>query len=357
MDALVLEDSKKVIDTLGNLNSRFEGRSVLLTGAAGFLGMQFAHYFAGLNNSGNFNKPVRLLGIDNFIRGKPVWLKEYGDRSNIELIEADISKSFRPYGSFDFIIHAASIASPSYYREHPIETMDANVLGLRKLLDFVVKNPTESMLFFSSSEIYGDPIPGQIPTPETYLGNVSCIGPRACYDESKRFGETLCDVFHRVYDVPVKIVRPFNNYGPGLKISDKRVLPDFFRDVLAGRDIVLHSDGSPTRTFCYISDAITGYLLALLSDAEGEVFNIGADKPEISMSDLARMVIQISGKSLKIIHKPSSDPEYLKDNPQRRCPNINKARKILGYEPSIEINEGLTNLYRWYKRNSAVFEG
>src|SRR5262249_18927578 len=186
------------------------------------------------------------------------------------------------------------------YRRHPIETMDANVIGLRNLLDHAIRHPVESFLFFSSSEIYGDPDPAAIPTPEDYRGNVSCTGPRACYDESKRYGETLCINFHKVHQAPVKIVRPFNNYGPGLKISDRRVLPDFFRNVLQDQNIVLLSDGRATRTFCYSSDALTGYLLALLAAHQGEPFNIGTATPEISMADLARLVIEASGKPLHV---------------------------------------------------------
>ena len=246
----------------------------------------------------------------------------------------------------DFIIHAASIASPVFYRQHPIQTMDANVIGLRHLLDAAVARPVESFLFFSTSEIYGDPDPANIPTKETYRGNVSCTGPRSCYDESKRYGETLCVNFWQVHKVPVKIVRPFNNYGPGLKISDRRVLPDFFRDVLAGRNIVLLSDGRATRTFCYISDALSGYLRALLSPHHGESFNIGADAPEISMRDLAGLVIKVSGQPLRVEHRQSDNPEYLADNPQRRCPCLEKSRRLLAYEPRVPLSTGLERMYQ-----------
>jgi dTDP-glucose 4,6-dehydratase/UDP-glucuronate decarboxylase len=251
----------------------------------------------------------------------------------------------------DFIIHAASIASPVFYRKHPIQTMDANVTGLRHLLDAAVARPVESFLFFSTSEIYGDPDPANIPTRETYRGNVSCTGPRSCYDESKRYGETLCVNFWQVHHVPVKIVRPFNNYGPGLKISDRRVLPDFFRDVLAGRNLVLLSDGRATRTFCYISDAINGYLRALLSGHQGESFNIGADAPEISMRALAEMVVKISGQHLRVEHRQSDDPKYLTDNPQRRCPSLEKSRRLLAYEPRVPLPTGLERMYQYYLAN------
>jgi len=254
----------------------------------------------------------------------------------------------------DFIIHAASIASPIFYRKHPIETMDANVMGLRHLLDAAMARPVESFLFFSTSEIYGDPDSASIPTPETYRGNVSCTGPRSCYDESKRYGETLCVNFCKIHRVPVKIVRPFNNYGPGLKISDRRVLPDLFRDALAGRNLVLLSDGLATRTFCYISDAMNGYLRALLSPHEGEPFNIGADQPEISMRDLAAMVIQVTGRPLCVEHRQSDDPKYLTDNPQRRCPSLEKSRRLLAYEPRVSLQAGLGLMHQYYLANPSA---
>ena len=173
--------------------------------------------------------------------------------------------------------------------------MDANVTGYRNLLDFI-KIKISRVLYFSTGEIYGDPPPNQIPTKESYRGNVSCLGPRACYDESKRLGETISVLFHDVYNMPIKIARPFNNYGPGLNIDDKRVLPDFFNDIINQRDIILFSDGLATRTFCYTEDAIFGYLLLLMSDHNGEPFNIGSEKPEISMKDLAKKCIRISEK-------------------------------------------------------------
>lgn len=357
MDKLINKDSKEIIEQLRQYNERFAGKTVFLTGAAGFLGAQFVHYFAELNDSNILSKPVRLIAMDNFSRGKPDWMVAFMHRSDIDVMQADITEPLAIEGHFDFIVHAASIASPTYYRRFPIETMDANVLGLRQLLDFAVEHPPESMLFFSSSEVYGDPLPQNIPTPETYSGNVSCDGPRSCYDESKRYGETLCVNFHRVHKVPVRIVRPFNNYGPGLKITDGRVISDFFRNVIANHDIVMYSDGNPTRTFCYISDAITGYLLALLCPVAGEVFNIGTNKPEISMREFAEIIIQASGKSLQVVCRSSNDPVYLKDNPNRRCPDISKARQVLNYRPKVGLEEGLSRLYQWYIANPEAKEG
>jgi len=348
-------DASDVIQNLGAAGRRFSGKRILLTGAAGFLGSQFMHYFAALNESGKLRKPCKVIALDNFIRGTPDWLALFKKCSDFEIVSKDIIKT-KKLPRADFIIHAASIASPIYYRKHPVETMDANVIGLRNLLEHAVTQPVESFLFFSSSEIYGDPDAANIPTPETYLGNVSCTGPRACYDESKRYGETLCVNFHEVRRVPVKIVRPFNNYGPGLKITDRRVLPDFFRDVLAGRDITLLSDGRATRTFCYISDAITGYLLALLSAHNGESFNIGSDAPEISMNDLAQMVIEISGSGLKVMRRKSGDPRYLTDNPQRRCPCLKKSRTMLDYSPRVGLQQGLERTWAYYRDHRTAIE-
>jgi UDP-glucuronate decarboxylase len=238
--------------------------------------------------------------------------------------------------------------------------MDANINGLRSLLDYARRRLAAGQemggfLFYSSSEIYGDPAPDAIPTPETYRGFVSCTGPRACYDESKRYGETLCVNFAQQYGVPVTSARPFNNYGPGMKITDGRVIADFFRDALAGRDLVMLSDGSPTRTFCYVSDAITGYYRVLLRGRPGEAYNVGVDGPEISMLELAEMVAGLADNLLdqpvKVVRGQSAEAVYLVDNPNRRCPDITKAQRELGYQPRVTLAEGLRNTLVWYTGN------
>ena len=340
-------NSNDIIDALGSLNQRFSGKSILLTGAAGFLGCQFVHYFKVLNDSGILNTPCNVYAWDNYLRGIPDWLNELDGSSGIIMEKKDIIKDI-DYPEPDFIIHAASIASPIYYRKYPIETIDSNVTGLRNILEYSKVNNIESLLFFSTSEIYGDPDPSHIPTTEDYRGYVSCIGPRACYDESKRLGETLCVNYWQIHNVPVKIVRPFNNYGPGLKITDKRVVPDFFRDIINDRDIVILSDGKASRTFCYISDAIEGYLRLLLSDYNGEPFNIGADAPEVSIGELAEKIIDISGKKLEVRYQTSHDSDYLVDNPKRRCPSIDKARIMLNYSPKVNLEEGLKRTFSYY---------
>ena len=348
MDRHFSRDADDILADLGELNARFAGKRILLTGAAGFLGVQFVHFFLRLNASGRLSSPCHLTAMDNYIRGVPAWLEGLKDRPDLRLQTADIVPT-RKFEQADFIIHAASIASPTFYRKFPIETMDANTTGLRNLLDHAAEHRPEGFLYFSTSEIYGDPDAAHIPTPETYRGNVSCTGPRACYDESKRFGETLCVNFARIRQVPVTIARPFNNYGPGLRLSDRRVLPDFFRDALANRDIVLLSDGRATRTFCYISDAVSGYLRILLRGAPGESYNIGTEKPEISMRDLAGLVIKVTAASGRVVHRPSEDRDYLTDNPQRRCPVIAKASADLGYAPQVGLEEGLRRSFAYYR--------
>jgi len=334
------------------------GNSLLITGGAGFLGYYLVQTVTHWNRSASENRKINLTVFDNFMRGKPGWIATLAEGKELVVKTHDITQPLpADMADFDYIIHAASIASPTFYRQHPIETMDANVNGLRYLLEYCraqksAGKAVKGFLFYSSSEVYGNPTPENIPTPETYNGYVSCTGPRACYDESKRYGETLCVNFARQLEIPVKIARPFNNYGPGLKISDRRVLPDFARDVLANRDIIMLSDGKPMRTFCYVADAVVGYYKILVQGRAGESYNIGTSEPEISMAQLAEKVVAISrelfGYSGSFKHQPSTEADYLVDNPDRRCPIITKAQNELGYRPGIGLEEGLKRSLLWY---------
>jgi dTDP-glucose 4,6-dehydratase/UDP-glucuronate decarboxylase len=361
------------------------GSKLLITGGAGFLGYYLVQAILHWNaRPESIGRPIQLTIYDNYIRGVPDWLIRLSSdkvrpqdctrtgrnlsagRQDLTLIRHDITQPLpQDIDDFQYIIHAASIASPIYYRLHPIETMDANVNGLRFLLEYCREQqekakPVKGFLFFSTSEIYGDPVPGNIPTPESYRGNVSSTGPRACYDESKRYGETLCVNFAREYDLPIKIARPFNNYGPGLKITDRRVLPDFARDALAAKDIIMLSDGSPTRTFCYVADAVVGYYKILVNGRSGQAYNIGVDQPEISIADLAERVVALARDLWdykgKVVRHTSPDQDYLIDNPNRRCPVIDKARNDLGYTPGISLDEGLRRSLIWYIDNRQAEE-
>jgi UDP-glucuronate decarboxylase len=343
--------------------NKMSGSRLLITGGAGFLGYYLVQSITHWNQHSSPKNKIDVVVWDNFSRGVPQWLTNLQETKQVKLAKRDLRDPLpTDMGDFAWIIHAASIASPTIYRQDPIGTMDANITGLRNLLDYSLKQknagrPIEGFLFYSSSEIYGDPDPASIPTPETYRGNVSCTGPRACYDEAKRYGETLCVNFHRQHGIPVKCARPFNNYGPGLKITDGRVLPDFCRNVLNGEDIVMLSDGKAKRTFCYDADSIMGYYRVLVNGHGGEAYNIGVETPEISMRELADMVVAL-GKNLvgytgKVIQKTSADPDYLVDNPNRRCPIIDKAREQIGYHPTVDLEEGLRRSLVWYRENQS----
>lgn len=327
---------------------RFQGATVVITGCAGFLGYYFTQYFLRHAKDLGVRK---VIGLDTFLLDKPAWLMalaaEYPTLLSLHAFDISRDSLVDIDGAAEaaFVIHGASIASPTFYRQYPLETIDANIWGLRSLLDlYRGKSSLKGLLFFSSSEIYGDPDAKSIPTGESYRGNVACTGPRACYDESKRFGETLCYVFAKKYGVPITVARPFNNYGPGMRVGDKRLPADFARCVLENRDIVILSDGTPTRTFCYISDAITGYLLCLLH-GEFDAFNIGVEKPEIMVREFAEIFraagAEATGYAGAVKYEKSADPEYMTDNPNRRCPVIAKARATLGYAPQVLVDEGV----------------
>jgi len=349
-DETVKKDLEGMAKANGKLFEKIDGQRFLITGGAGFIGAYLVDLLAYWNER-KAKKPCEIYCLDTFITGTPNRLRHLEGRPYFHKLSQSAADPLPPGLGFDYIIHCAGIASPMFYRKFPIETMDANVGGVRNLLEFSSRNKVKSMLFFSSSEIYGDPPADRIPTQEDFRGNVSCTGPRACYDESKRYGETLCVNFWRTKGVPVKIVRPFNVYGPGMRIDDKRVVPDFFRDAFEGRDIVLLSDGKATRSFAYISDAAEGFMRALFSEHNGEPFNIGNDAEELSMLDLAKEVCALFGNRISVAFKTSEDKNYLTDNPVRRCPDTGKARRLLGYAPKVMMKEGLGRMKEWYSRN------
>ena len=334
---------------------KLNGSKILITGCAGFLGYYYLKFFSRFMNSLNIKK---VIGLDNFMLGRPKWIDSLRNDGRIiikqfNIISDDISE-IDGAEDVNFIIHMASVASPTYYRQFPIETLDANIWGLRKLLDFYKDKDINGFLFYSSSEIYGDPDTEHIPTDEGYYGYVSCTGPRSCYDESKRFGETMCMLFSQKYNLPIGVVRPFNNYGPGMKLDDKRVPADFAKAVYENRDIVILSDGSPTRTFCYIADSMVGYLKIMLY-GKYDYFNIGIEKPEISIKQLADIYAKIGrelyGYTGEVKVGKSNDKNYLVNNPQRRCPNIYKARRLLNYIPEIFVEDGVHRFLSFIKRN------
>lgn len=361
LQQLLDEDLDSVCAELRDEFASMAGARLLITGGGGFLGYYLVQAALHWNRSQTASARLDVVVYDNYMRGMPDWLEGLRGQPNLSLRRHDMIDPLpQDMGHFDYIVHAAGIASPIYYRAQPLKCIDANINGLRNLLDYSVREraagrPLRGFLFYSSSEIYGDPVATAIPTPETYRGNVSCTGPRACYDESKRFGETLCVVFAKQEGIPVRIARPFNNYGPGLKITDGRVIPDFARDIFAGRDVVILSDGSPRRTFCYATDAIVGYYKVLVRGADGEPYNIGIDRPEITIAQLADHVVtaasELFGYQGKVVLGQSSEADYLIDNPNRRCPVIDKARRELGFDPRVLPEEGIYRTLIWYSHN------
>lgn len=361
LQELLDEDLDAICADLAAEFGAMSGGRLLVTGGGGFLGYYLVQSVLHWNDTRAAGGKINVAVYDNYARGVPEWLEALRGRADLELRRHDMIEPLpKDIGHFDYVVHAAGIASPIFYRAQPLKCIDANVNGLRNLLDYAVAErdrgqPLRGFLFYSSSEIYGDPVSAAIPTPEDYRGHVSCTGPRACYDETKRFGETMCVVYARQEEIPVRMARPFNNYGPGLKITDGRVISDFAKDIFAGRDIVMLSDGSPTRTFCYATDAITGYFKVLVRGGAGEPYNIGIDRPEISIANLAELIVraaaEVSGYRGKVVLGKSNEADYLIDNPNRRCPVIDKARNELGFAPKVLIEDGIYRSLIWYNHN------
>lgn len=335
------EDLEYLFNKLSDLDkSKLKGSKILVTGFAGSLGFTLLNFFNLFKDELNIQ---RVYGIDLYMFGKPDWVNDLEESSLFDLRQLDVTNCDLNFAAdADLIFHMASLASPIYYRKHPIETIDADVMGIRRLLDFYKTRKIKGLLFYSSSEIYGDA--AIIPTNEKYWGNVNTCGPRSCYDESKRFGETLCYYYSKLYNLPVVVVRPFNNYGPGMRLNDKRVVADFAKNIINNEDILIYSDGRPTRTFDYIPDATVGYIKAALY-GKFDTFNIGSDSDEMSITQLAEIYRQLGnelfGYEKKIVYKQHHDKDYLTDNPNRRCPDITKARNLLGFNPEFNVTKGI----------------
>ncbi len=348
-DFVLQTDIQEIVDSLSeSVKSEFSGKRILITGGRGFLGRYFSSTFLCINSwlESQNAKPCELLVLDNLITaglaGRP-------SSRDFAFVEHDVIKPFYPERPVDFILHAAGIASPYYYRKYPLETLEVATTGLKNVLELARKQPGCRLTFFSSSEIYGDPDAKHVPTKESYRGNVSSLGPRACYDESKRLGETLVRIYHEQHGVHGTIIRPFNVYGPGMQKTDYRVLPNFAARVLQGQPLHVYGSGQQTRTFCYITDAIRGFLQVLVNGTPGEPYNIGNPSPEIKMVDLAYEIYKVIGKPVdyETIEYPDSYPA---DEPNRRCPDITKASTQLGYYPIVGLPQGLFRFFNWAKK-------
>jgi len=343
LENIFLEDIEVISNELKEFYGELEGKTILIAGGKGFLGTYFTNVLTQINKK--LSKPIKIIVLDSLITSKD---KKENNDENTKFLEQDISKKFEINDSIDYIIHAASIASPPTYRKFPIKTVDVNYQGTKNLLEIAKEKKIKSMLLLSSSEIYGDP--EIFPTPESYVGKVSCTGPRACYDESKRLAETISILYFQQYNIPIKIARPFNVYGPYLNLDDGRIIPDFMNNAINKSEIIIHSDGSPTRSFCYVSDAISGFFKLLFSKHDGIICNVGNDE-EVSVKDVADTIKNIMAKPISIKIIKSDDPNYTKDNPQRRCPDLSLIKKSVKYIPQIDLEEGLERVYKWYRSN------
>ncbi len=342
---IVQKDIEAIVKSLGTSVHALEGKTVLISGSSGFLGSYFLVVLQHLNKV-VLKKPCSVIALDNRITGILENVLGNITDKNFSIKNFDICSPISIRGPVDYIIHMAGIASPVFYMKYPLETIKTATIGTQNLLELAKQKKSKKLLFFSSSEIYGDPTPDAVPTKETYKGNVSCTGPRACYDESKRLGETFCSVYRNLYGVPAQIIRPFNVYGPGMKSDDRRVIPQFLSCAFEGKSLPVHGSGLHTRSYCYISDAITGFFKVLLSKKDGEVYNIGNHTSETNLVDLAKLMIELTKKPVTITKIPYP-AEYPADEPSRRCPDITKAITELKFSPKVDLRTGLRRVLAW----------
>lgn len=343
MNSIIKNDCIDIYEEYIKDLKKLSGKKILITGGSGFLLSYLVYLFLYFNEKNKRKIDVHILDQNT---KKFDYLK---NKQNFTLINSDITKKKKFTVNYNYIIHGASIASPVFYKKKPIETITSNVDGLLNILNnYKFSKSLKSMIFMSSSEIYGDPDKKNIPTKETYKGNVSCVGPRACYDESKRLGETISTIFYNKFKVPIKIVRPFNVYGPGQSLKDKRIFPDLMNNIKRNKDIILYSDGTPTRSFCYISDQIRGILEVLFRGKNGEPYNVG-NTDEISIEGIAKLAVRLSKKSLKVKIKVNSDKTFNIDSPKRRCPDLKKIYRLNKWQPKIKLKTGLLRTINYYK--------
>ncbi len=306
------------------------GKRALVSGAAGFLGSHMCDYLLG--------KGATVVGLDNFLTGRRRNIAHLAGNPAFTFVEQDVASPV-DVGPVDYVLHMASPASPKDYLEYPIETLDVGSNGTRQMLE-VTQRYGAKYLITSTSECYGDPLVH--PQVETYWGNVNPVGPRSCYDESKRFAEALTMAYHRARGVKTSIARIFNTYGPRMKLNDGRVVPAFMDQALRGEPITIFGDGSQTRSFCYVSDLIEGLVRLLLSD---EVYPTNIGNPnEMTISQFADAIVALTGSKGGVVYHPL--PE---DDPKQRQPDIAKARRLLGWEPVVGLDEGLEATVEYFR--------
>jgi len=310
---------------------------VLITGGAGFLGSHLCdHYLA---------EGHQVIAMDNLITGNTANIEHLAGHERFLFIKQDVTNYIYIEGPLDAILHFASPASPNDYLEFPIQTLKVGALGTHKALG-LAKAKEARFLLASTSEVYGDPLVH--PQPEDYWGNVNPIGPRGVYDEAKRFAEAMTMAYHRYHGVQTRIVRIFNTYGPRMRLNDGRAVPNFIAQALAGDPITVYGDGSQTRSLCFVKDLVQGIYRLMLSD-EVEPVNIGTTQ-EMTMLELAQKIVALSNSNSEIIFVQPED-QRTRDDPKRRKPNIDKARRILNWEPQVSLEEGLAQTIAYFQKH------
>lgn len=337
-------DIIEIISNLKNQISILNNKKILLLGSEGFLGKYFVRVFDYILKKKRYKFYVDCF--DNFISSNPE--RNFSLSKEISFIKKDII-NYKFKKKYDYIIFLAGIASPLIYKKYPLETLKVSYDGVRNLLE-KSKNDKSKFIFFSSSEIYGNPDYKNLPTKETYYGNVNSFGPRSCYDEGKRIGETLCYIFKEYFKCSVNIIRPFNIFGPLMAKNDFRILPNIINKIKRKKTILIHGNGKQTRTFCYITDAITGFFKVILSNKYGKIWNIGNPNNEINMINLIKIFNSIlkNKNKYKLIDYPKNYPA---DEPMRRCPDITQSRKNLNFKPKIGIKQGILRMLEYNKLN------
>jgi UDP-glucuronate decarboxylase len=315
-------------------------KTILITGASGFLPAYMVETLLNLKKRTGLG-PSKIICLVRNIDTAQKRFNEYKERNDLEWVVQDVCEPVEIECKIDYIIHAASQASPKYYGIDPVGTLSANVLGTANMLNLAVKNNVKGFLFFSSGEVYGHVDSSQIPLKENLYGYIDPLDVRSCYAESKRSGETMCISWMHQYGVPVKIARIFHTYGPGMKLDDGRVFADFVSDVVNGHDIDIRSDGKAIRAFCYLSDAVVAFFTILLKGEIGQAYNVGNDEGEISIVDLANLLVSLyPERKLKVIKQDEcATPGYLKSPFNRHIPDINKIKQ-LGWYPKINLDQG-----------------
>lgn len=304
---------------------------IVITGGAGFIGSHLCDRF--------LKEGAEIICMDNLITGSVDNIKHLFSNQKFSFMEYDVTNYIYVDGAVDGILHLASCASPVDYLKFPIQTLKVGSIGTHKALGFA-KAKKAVFLMASTSEVYGDPLVN--PQKEEYWGNVNCVGPRGVYDESKRFSEALTMAYHYSHGVDSRIIRIFNTYGPRMRAHDGRVVPELINQALEGRPLTVFGDGSQTRSFCYIDDMVEG-IYRLFKSAENDPVNIG-NPDEKKIRDFAETIINITGSSSKIVFGklPADDPKV-------RCPDISRAKKILGWSPKVPLKDGLRSAVEYFK--------